>query len=331
MSEPIITDLRELISEFSEARRGHPRISSAIRYAIRSFTALTAIVITAASLSVNLSQASPHLSNARMQDSHTGNQPKLVTSQLDKPNDGSTLLQRVFRDCPDCPEMVPIPAGRFLMGSADGDADEKPAHEVHLDKPIAVGKYEITFGEWDACVADDGCQKNKQPADQGWGRVRRPVINVSWQDSKDYTDWLSRKTGKPYRLLSEAEWEYAARAGSTGKYAFGETLNAGQAKFSAGKQGVGQTVEVGSFPPNAWGLHDMHGNVWEWVDDCYFPNYVGAPADGSPRSAPDCGGARVLRGGSWDYTPEDLRSAVRYRLPPFYRVDEIGFRVAREP
>ena len=225
--------------------------------------------------------------------------------------------------------MVQIPAGKFLMGSSDGE-DEKPAHEVHIDKPIMVGKYEVTFAEWDACVADGGCQKNKQPGDEGWGRARRPVINVSWNDAKEYVDWLSRKTGKPYRLLSEAEWEYAARAGSTGKYAFGETLDAKQAKFSAGKQGVGETVEVGSYPANAWGLHDMHGNVWEWVEDCYLPNYDGAPADGSPRLGPDCGSSRVLRGGSWDYNPEDLRSAVRYRLPPVYRVDEIGFRVARE-
>ena len=216
------------------------------------------------------------------------------------------------------------------MGSVDGDNDEKPVHEVHLDKPMAVGKYEITFDEWDACVVDGGCQKNKRPGDEGWGRARRPVINVSWGDAKEYAGWLSRKTGAPYRLLSEAEWEYAARAGSAGKYAFGETLDAKRAKFSDGKQGVGETAEVGSFPANAWGLHDMHGNVWEWVEDCYLPNYVGAPTDGSPRSGSDCGNTRVLRGGSWDYGPEDLRSAIRYRLPPFYRVDEIGFRVARE-
>jgi formylglycine-generating enzyme required for sulfatase activity len=226
--------------------------------------------------------------------------------------------------------MVQIPAGRFPIGSVDGGADETPTHEVHIDASIAVGKYEITFDEWDTCVADGGCQKNKRPGDEGWGRGRRPAINVSWNDAREYTHWLLRKTGKPYRLLSEAEWEYAARAGSTGKYAFGETLDARQAKFSAGKQGVGETAEVGSFPPNDWGLFDMHGNVWEWVEDCYFPNYVAAPTNGSPRSGLNCGSARVLRGGSWDYTAEDLRSAVRYRLPSFYRVNEIGFRVARE-
>jgi formylglycine-generating enzyme required for sulfatase activity len=295
---------------------------------MRLLGVLTAIAVTAVPLRANLSQATPRLSNESKQNSHTRNPSNVVLAQSDQPKGGSTSLQRVFRDCPDCPEMVQIPAGKFLMGSSD-DEDQKPAHEVHLDKPIAVGKYEVTFAEWDACVADGGCLKNKQPGDEGWGRGRRPVINVSWNDAKEYAAWLSGKTGKPYRLLSEAEWEYAARAGSTGKYAFGETLNAQQAKFSAGKQGIGETAEVGSFPANAWELHDMHGNVWEWVEDCYLPNYDGAPADGSPRSGPNCA-SRVLRGGSWDYNPEDLRSAVRYRLPPFYRVDEIGLRVARE-
>lgn len=325
--DPVSTNSHELSSVFSESCRRRSRTPTVTSYAIR---AVTAIVVMAAPFRANLSQATPRLSNAPAQNSHTGNPSNIVLAQSDQPNGGSTLLQRSFRDCPDCPELVQIPAGKFLMGSADGDNDEKPAHEVHLDKPIAVGKYEVTFDEWDACAANGGCQKNKRPGDEGWGRAKRPVINVSWDDAKEYIDWLSRKTGKPYRLLSEAEWEYAARAGSTGKYAFGETLDAKQAQFSAGKQGVGETVEVGSFPANAWGLHDMHGNVWEWVEDCYLTSYVGAPADGSPRSGSDCGSTRVLRGGSWDYNPEDLRSAIRYRLPHVYRVDEIGFRVARE-
>lgn len=225
--------------------------------------------------------------------------------------------------------MVEIPAGKFMMGWTDGDNDEKPVHEVHIDKPIAVAKYETTFDEWEACVKDGGCTKNKEPRDEGWGRARHPVINMAWTDAKEYADWLSHKTGKTYRLLTEAEWEYAARAGTTTKYAFGDTLNAKQAKFSAGKLGIGETAEVGSFPPNNWGLYDMHGNVWEWVEDCYAQNYTDAPTDGSARIFPACG-SRVLRGGSWDYGPEDLRSSVRYRLPAYYRVNEIGFRVARE-
>jgi formylglycine-generating enzyme required for sulfatase activity len=225
--------------------------------------------------------------------------------------------------------MVEFPVGRFMMGSADGDADDRPRHEVLIQRPVAVGKFEVTFAEWEVCAADGGCLKNKSPSDEGWGKARRPVINVSWNDAKEYLTWLSRKTGKPYRLLSEAEWEYAARAGTSTKYAFGDSIDKQQARFSDGKPGVGQTVEVGSFAANAWGLHDMHGNVWEWVEDCYVPSYLEAPSDGSARTIPGCS-SRVLRGGSWDYDPRDLRSAVRYKLPLAYRVDEIGFRVARD-
>jgi formylglycine-generating enzyme required for sulfatase activity len=238
-------------------------------------------------------------------------------------------IPKVFRDCPDCPEMVEVPGGKFVMGSAEGDDDEKPPHEVVIGKPFAVGRFEITFVEWDACAKDGGCVKNKAPNDEGWGRARRPVINVSWNDAREYLGWLSQKTGKTYRLLTEAEWEYAARAGTTSKYAFGDTLEKAQARFSEGKSGIGQTAEVGSYPANSWGLYDMHGNVWEWVEDCYGAGYAEAPGDGSARTIANCG-ARVLRGGSWDYGPEDLRSSVRYKLPPQYRVDEIGFRVARD-
>jgi len=236
--------------------------------------------------------------------------------------------RETFRDCQDCPEMVEVAAGRFTMGSVDGDPDEKPAHEVVIPEPFAVGKFEVTFAEWEACARDGGCLKNKTPGDEGWGKGRRPVINVSWNDAGEYLLWLSRKTGKTYRLLTEAEWEYVARAGTATPYAFGETVDKQQAKFKDGPPGTGQSVEVGSFAANAWGLHDMHGNVWEWVEDCYLPDYVEAPSDGSARVNPGCP-SRVLRGGSWDYDARDLRSAVRYRLPPIYRIDEVGFRVAR--
>jgi formylglycine-generating enzyme required for sulfatase activity len=249
--------------------------------------------------------------------------------QLQEEPGTTVAAPRTFRDCSDCPEMVEVPAGRFVMGSADGDSDEKPAHEVLIGKPFAVGKFEVTFAEWEVCAKDGGCLKNKSPSDEDWGKARRPVINVSWNDAKEYLAWLSRKTGKPYRLLTEAEWEYAARAGTSTKYAFGDTIDKQQAQFLDGKPGTGRTAEVGSFAANAWDLYDMHGNVWEWVEDCYAPSYVEAPSDGSARTIPGCS-SRVLRGGSWDYDPQDLRSAVRYKLPPIYRVDEIGFRVARE-
>lgn len=238
---------------------------------------------------------------------------------------------RTFKDCSECPEMVELPAGRFTMGQADGDSDERPAHEVTIGRPFAIGKFEVTFDEWEACAADGGCAKNKKPDDEEWGRGRRPVINISWEDAKEYVAWLSRKTGKFYRLPSEAEWEYAARAGTTTKYAFGDTINKDQARFSDGrfgKSGDGKTAEVGSYPPNAWGLYDMHGNAWEYTEDCYQLSYRGAPSNGSARLTSICP-YRTLRGGSWDYLPQDLRSAVRYKLKPKYRMDETGLRVVR--
>ena len=146
---------------------------------------------------------------------------------------------------------------------------------------------------------------------------------MSWDDAKEYTAWLSKKTGRAYRLLSAAEWEYAARAGTTKKYAFGDTITKSQAQFSDWN-----TVEAGSFKPNAFGLYDMHGNVWKWVEDCYQDSYNGAPADGSASTAGDCR-SRVLRGGSWFYNPRLLRSASRLGNPPVIRSDYLGFRLAR--
>jgi formylglycine-generating enzyme required for sulfatase activity len=243
------------------------------------------------------------------------------------PAPGTTL-----RDCSECPEMVVVPAGKFMMGSEDGDDDERPVHEVIIAKPFAVGKFEVTFDEYDACAADGGCVKHPHPGDGGWGRGRHPVIAMPWMWVDGYLDWLSQKTGKHYRLLTEAEWEYAARAGTTTKYAFGDTITHDQANFSYGTQGKGHTVEVGSYPPNAWGLYDMHGNVWEWVEDCYDVNYEyngkKAPADGSAHIYRDCA-TRVARGGSWDYEANDLRSSLRYGVKPVYGLDDIGFRVAR--
>lgn len=235
---------------------------------------------------------------------------------------------RTFRDCADCPEMVELPAGKFMMGWADGDKDEKPVHEVVIAKPFAIGKFEVTFDEWAACVAGGGCVNQKDPYDKGWGKGRRPVIHVSWDNIREYLAWLSAKTGKHYRFLTEAEWEYAARAGTTTKYAFGDTITRDQANFSAGTQGEGKTVEVGSYPPNAWGLHDMHGNVWEWTEDCFDESYEGAPADGTARFFPPCA-VRSLRGGSWDYVADEVRSSIRFWLKPVMRLDEVGFRLAR--
>ena len=251
---------------------------------------------------------------------------------------------RVFRDCEDCPEMVVVPAGSFTMGSpaseeGRGGDNESPQHRVRISQAFAVGKYEVTFAEWEACVDGGGCNGHF-PDDKGWGRGRRPAIHVSWDDAQAYVSWLSRKTGKQYRLLSESEWEYAARAGTTGPFHFGETISTAQANYNGnytygpGRKGVfrQKTVPVGSFPGNAFGLHDMHGNVWEWVEDCWhdsYDSYWGAPSDGSAwTTGGDCS-RRVLRGGSWILRPGGLRSAYRIRNSSGTRYYSLGFRVSR--
>jgi formylglycine-generating enzyme required for sulfatase activity len=237
-----------------------------------------------------------------------------------------------FRDCQDvCPEMVVLPSGEFMMGSPPPAKSEGPQRKVSIARPFAVGKYEVTFAEWDACVDDRGCKH--RPGDEGWGRGHRPVINVSWPDAKEYVGWLSRKTGETYRLLTEAEWEYAARAGTTTQYAFGDTIDKSQAHFGVGRRlgGVGYTVEVGSFRPNKFGLYDMHGNVWELVEDNWHRRYEGSPpTDGSAWDDGDAA-TRPLRGGAWTSPERHLRSAHRHTVPAcaVCRWSSIGFRVAR--
>jgi formylglycine-generating enzyme required for sulfatase activity len=218
----------------------------------------------------------------------------------------------VFRDCGDCPQLVVIPAGSFWMGdlSGGGDDDEKPVHRVTIPRSFAVGKYEVTFAEWDACVSAGGCRHS--PGDAGWGRDRRPVINVSWDDAQSYIKWISGKTGMTYRLLSESEWEYVARAGSKTKYPWGNEIGSSEANCNGcGSSWDGtQTAPVGSFSSNRFGLHDTVGNVWEWVGDCWNGSYAGAPSDGSAQTGGDCS-RRVLRGGSCNSDPGtcDPRSA----------------------
>jgi formylglycine-generating enzyme required for sulfatase activity len=236
-----------------------------------------------------------------------------------------------FRDCNDnsCPEMVVIPSGSFMMGSNDGEDDEKPVHRVEISYRLAVGKYEVTFEEWDACSNAGGC--SHRPDDKGWGRGRRPVINVSWDDAQQYVRWLSQKTGQQYRLLSESEWEYAARAGSTTKYSFGESEQGNYAWYDENSGGFfssKQTHPVGEKRQNAFGLYDMHGNVWEWVQDRYRDNYNGAPGNGAAVEGNNSARC-VLRGGSWYHHAFNLRAASRYGSPPSSRSKYDGFRLAR--
>jgi formylglycine-generating enzyme required for sulfatase activity len=240
-----------------------------------------------------------------------------------------------FRDCAGCPQMVVIPAGEFTMGSPPSEQQAEAQHRVTIAAPFAVSKFEITFDEWEACVKNGGCG-GYRPADQGWGRGKRPVINLSWENAKDYVKWLSARTRKPYRLLSEAEWEYAARAGTTTPFSFGETLSPSQANFDGSSDGTGpsavnrqKTMPVGSFPANPFGLHDMHGNAWEWVEDCWHDDYTAeAPADGSAWLRDVCKG-HVGRGGSWEDSQGELRSSARTGGFSDERAATDGLRIAR--
>lgn len=229
--------------------------------------------------------------------------------------------------------MVTIPTGNFILGSHDGKPDDfltftaYPLHEVVFAKPFAISKLEVTYSEWDACVRANGCP---QIPDR-WGRGQMPVTNVTWENTKQYTRWLSRVTGQDYRLPSEAEWEYVARAGSTTYYAWGAEI--GQSRANC--EGCGsrwdnsQTAPVGLFEPNAFGAYDMHGNVWEWVEDTWHDSYNGAPEDGSAWTGSADPTFRVARGGGWGNAPELLRAHTRVKRIIYVEFDTLGFRVAR--
>jgi formylglycine-generating enzyme required for sulfatase activity len=240
-----------------------------------------------------------------------------------------------FKDCTiNCPEMVVVPAGSFAMGSTASDlghrSNEQPQHNVTIARPFAVSKFEVTFAEWDACAAQSNCALHV--SDEGWGRDRQPVINVSWNDAQHYVAWLSRTTGKTYRLLTEAEYEYAARGGAQTSYPWGDEVGRNNANCAGcgSRWDVAQPAPVGAFAPNLFGLYDMVGNVWEWVEDCVHEDYRGAPPlDGSAWiTGGDCSRHR-LRGGSWASIPDEVRSANRSRGRPDEQSTVIGFRVAR--
>jgi formylglycine-generating enzyme required for sulfatase activity len=243
-----------------------------------------------------------------------------------------------FFDCKDvCPAMVVVSGGKFLMGSGQY-AREQPQHTVTIPTQFAVGKFDITFDEWAACAEGGGCSGNPNPSDEGWGRGRHPVINVSWVDAKQYVSWLSRKTGHDYRLLTEAGWEYVARAGSTTNYPWGNAIDCERASYDGGpgsscyyktgRRKFRGTQPVGRYPPNRWGLYDMHGNVWQWCEDSWHPNYRGAPEDGTAWQGGD-DSMSILRGGAWNYGSSGLRSADRNWLPRSARTTFLGFRIAR--
>jgi len=275
-----------------------------------------------------------------------------------------------FRDCPDCPEMVVIPAGSFVMGSPEGEVgagDEGPRRSVRVSAPLAVGRFHVTVGEYrsfvsatgrpdgGSCFVWTGSQSQDTPG-RNWRSPgfaqsdRDPVVCASWEDSQAYAGWLSGRTGRGYRLLTEAQWEYAARAGTQTRWWWGDDeaaqcrhANGGDAATRSGvpgasnwtvascNDGFAYTSPVGRFLANRFGLHDMGGNGWQWVQDCYGNNYRGAPADASRAVTTGGCSARVLRGGSWGSTPQVLRAAHRYGVAPGIRDLDIGFRLARTP
>ena len=246
----------------------------------------------------------------------------------------------VFRDTlksgGEGPEMVVLPTGSFRMGDLNGDGYiyEKPVRRVTISRSIAMGKYEVTFAEYDRFARATG---RALPSDYGWSRGNRPVVNVNQEEAKAYAVWLSEQTGKRYRLPSEAEWEYAARAGTTTKYSWGDEIGGNRANCDGcGSEWDNEkTAPVGSFAANAFGLHDLHGNVWEWVEDCWHDNYKGAPTDGRAWTMgcsvdSDGDSSAVLRGGSWINSPRFLRSAFRIRYRPSVRYNAFGFRLVQD-
>jgi formylglycine-generating enzyme required for sulfatase activity len=243
-----------------------------------------------------------------------------------------------FKECDKCPEMAVVPAGSFTMGSPSGEPerrDNETQIRVSIAKPFAVGKFAVTFDEWDACVADSGCG-GYRPDDLGFGRSNHPVVMVSWNDAKSYVAWLSAKTGKQYRLLSEAEREYVTRAGTTTPFWWGSAITTQQANYNGhwayngGSKGEARlgTVPVQTFEPNPWGLYQVHGNVFDWVEDCIRQGTDAAPTDGSAWTAGGCDN-RALRGGAWFMQPVYARAASRFFMSPTVQQPIYGFRVAR--
>jgi formylglycine-generating enzyme required for sulfatase activity len=237
-----------------------------------------------------------------------------------------------FKECEKgCPVMIVIRPGKFIMGSPGNEEGrepgEGPQHKVTITEPFAVSKFEVTFQDWDACAAAAACPRVK---DQ-WGRGQMPVINVSWSEAKQYAGWLAKLTGEDYRLLTEAEWEYAARAGSNTPYFWGDHPGKGNANCDdcGSRWDRQKTAPVGSFKPNAFGLYDMHGNLWEWVEDSWHGSYDGAPTDGSAWLLGGDPSYRVVRSGSWRNESELVRAATRFKRNINVRFDTLGFRVAR--
>jgi formylglycine-generating enzyme required for sulfatase activity len=232
-----------------------------------------------------------------------------------------------FKDCPACPALIPVPAGSFTMGSNSSDPSEKPAHPVTIKAGFAIGKYEVSVQQWSACVDAGACQKVALSANSN---TNAPIRDVSWDDAQQYLSWLSKTSGQSYRLPTEAEWEYAARGGSSTRYWWGEQMAPGKANCKdCGQPWSSEApANVGSFGANGFGLYDTSGGVWEWVADCWHTSFKDAPSDGRSWEQPPCS-VRVIRGGSWREGAAYMVSSTRFKYDASVRHSQNGFRVAR--
>lgn len=233
-----------------------------------------------------------------------------------------------IKDCPACPVVIGLPRGEFIMGSNTDDPTERPAHRVSIPQAFAIGKYEVTNEQWSACVDAGGCPRLSGDANAA---KNAPVRDLSWDDARQYVQWLSKTSGKSYRLPTEAEWEYAARGGTATRYWWGAQMRTGSANCKAcGDPWRAEgPADVGSFAANPYGLHDMNGSVWEWTSDCWHNSFKGAPEDGRSWDEGNCR-IRVIRGGSWRDGADYMLSSTRFKYDASVRHSQNGFRVARD-
>jgi len=335
---PAITDrMREFITASKEAEAATlARSNAAQRRIIRMQSLLTALLVAViVGLIAWINQSTIRdewrwfmVTRPYMRAQVRPNVLNATTEQALKPGDA-------FRECSkgdECPDMIVIPAGRFTMGSPLSEPgrypNEGPQHQVTIAAALAVSRYEVTAANWNTCVAVGDCPP---VSDGGFPGGQQPVINVSYDEAKHYAAWLTEMTGKTYRLLTEAEWEYAARAGTTSIYYWGDDVGTNNADcLHCGSQWDGkQPAPVGSFNPNKFGLYDMAGNVWQWTEDCYHTSYDNAPSDGAAWMTGGNCNSHMARGGAWDYSPVRLRSADRDGYASSTKVFYLGFRVAR--
>jgi formylglycine-generating enzyme required for sulfatase activity len=253
--------------------------------------------------------------------------PTTPSAPDEKPPPLPASAKGELKDCPACPVLIGLPAGSFTMGSNSSDPSEKPAHHVALKKPFAIGKNEVTVAQWNACVTAGACTRTSEDNRPG----NTPVRDVSWDDAQLYLKWLSTTSGQPFRLPTEAEWEYAARGGTASRYWWGEQMAKGKAncKECGDPWQESGPAPVGSFAPNSYGLYDMNGSVWEWVHDCWHNTYKGAPTDGSAWDEATCR-VRVIRGASWREGASYMPSTTRFKYDAAVRQSQNGFRVARD-